>query len=68
MKPNVAHLVKKGGRISYNHGRPGHQGVEATVLAVHDRDMTVQFDDEADTTCIPNGVCGTEYDRSQCHQ
>ena len=45
--------IRKGGRIVYNDGRPGHQGVEATVLAVDSRGMTVQFDDRADTTYIP---------------
>ena len=52
MKLNVAYQVKAGGRISYNDGRPGHEGVEATVLAVDSRGMTVQFDDRADTTYI----------------
>ena len=44
--------VKRGGRIVYNDGRPGHQGVEATVLTVDPQGMTVQFDDRADTTRI----------------
>ena len=52
MKLNVAYQVKAGGRISYNDGRPGHEGVEATVLAVDAKGMTVQFDDRADTTYI----------------
>jgi hypothetical protein len=52
MKLNVAYQVRAGGRISYNDGRPGHEGIEATVLAVDARGMTVQFDDRADTTCI----------------
>jgi hypothetical protein len=52
MKLNVAHLVKPRGRISYDDGRPGHQGVEATVVAVDQEGMTVQFDDRADTTYI----------------
>ena len=52
MKLNVAYQVKAGGRISYNDGRPGHEGVEATVLAVDKRGMMVQFDDRADTTYI----------------
>ena len=52
MKLNVAYQVKAGGRISYNDGRPGHEGVEATVLAADSRGMKVQFDDRADTTYI----------------
>lgn len=52
MKLRTRDQVKKGGRISYNDGRPGHQGVEATVLAVDERGMTVQFEDRADTTRI----------------
>ncbi|MCX6928267.1 MAG: hypothetical protein NT154_34415 [Verrucomicrobia bacterium] len=52
MKLNIVHQIKKGGRISYNDGRPGHEGVEATVLAVDAQGMTVQFDDRADTTRI----------------
>ena len=52
MKLNVAYQVKVGGRISYDDGRLGHKGVEATVLAVDTRGMTVQFDDRADTTYI----------------
>jgi hypothetical protein len=52
MKVNIACQVKPGSRISYNDGRPGHQGVEATVLAVDGRGMAVQFDDRADTTYI----------------
>ncbi len=44
--------VKKGSRISYDDGRPGHEGVEATVLAVDAQGMTVQFDDRADTSYI----------------
>ena len=52
MKLNVAYQIMVGGRISYNDGRPGHDGVEATVLAVDLDGMTVQFDDRADTTRI----------------
>jgi hypothetical protein len=52
MKLNVAYQVKAGGRISYNDGRPGHEGVEATVLAVDAQGMAVRFDDRADTTHI----------------
>ena len=52
MKLNVAYQTKSGGRVSYNDGRPGHVGVEATVLAVDGRGMMVQFDDRADTTYI----------------
>jgi hypothetical protein len=44
--------LKKGDRIIYNDGRPGHQGVPATVIGVDDCGMTVQFDDRADTTRI----------------
>ena len=44
--------IKKGGRIVYDDGRPGHAGVLATVLAVDETGMTVQFDDRADTTRI----------------
>ncbi len=44
--------IKKGGRIVYNDGRPGHSGVLATVLAVDAKGVTVQFDDRADTTRI----------------
>ncbi|HMP76579.1 MAG TPA: hypothetical protein PKE12_09805 [Kiritimatiellia bacterium] len=44
--------LKKGGRIVYNDGRPGHIGVRATVLAVDPKGMTVQFDDRADSTYI----------------
>lgn len=52
MKANVVGQFKKDGRIVYNDGRPGHEGVEATVLAVDARGMTVQFDDRADTNYI----------------
>ena len=44
--------IKKGGRIVYNDGRPGHSGVLATVLAMDKKGMTVQFDDRADTSYI----------------
>lgn len=44
--------IKKGGRIIYNDGRPGHAGVLATVLTVDKMGMTVQFDDRADTSHI----------------
>lgn len=44
--------IKKGGRIVYNDGRPGHKGVMATVLAVDGKVMTVQFEDRADTSRI----------------
>ena len=60
MKLNVAYQVKPGGRISYNDGRPGHEGVEATVLAVDAQGMTVQFDDGRirPTSCSPTrGGC-----------
>jgi hypothetical protein len=44
--------IKKGGRIVYNDGRPGHKGVLATVLVVDTKGMTVQFEDRADTSRI----------------
>ena len=44
--------IKKGGRIAYNDGRPGHTGVLATVMATDSKGMTVQFDDRADTNYI----------------
>ena len=44
--------IKKGSRIVYNDGRPGHTGVIAEVLAVDAKGMTVQFEDRADTTRI----------------
>jgi hypothetical protein len=44
--------IKRGGRIVYNDGRPGHTGVLATVLVVDTAGMTVQFDDRADTNYI----------------
>ncbi len=53
MKLNIVHQIRRGGRISYDDGRPGHEGVEATVLEVTDgHGMLVQFDDRADTTYI----------------
>lgn len=53
MKPrSTLDQIKKGGRIVYNEGRPGHKGVMATVLAVDKKGMTVQFDDRADTSHI----------------
>ena len=45
-------MIKKGGRIVYNDGRPGHTRARATVLAVDAKGMTVQFEDRADTTRI----------------
>ena len=45
-------LIRKGTRIACNDGRPGHDGVEATVMDVDERGMTVQFDDRADTNYI----------------
>ena len=44
--------IRKGGRIVYNDGRPGHVNVFATVLAVDKKGMTVQFEDRADTNRI----------------
>ena len=52
MKLNIVRQIKKGARIIYNDGRPGHQGVEATVLEVDAKGMTVLFDDRADTDFI----------------
>ena len=52
MKLNILHQIKKARRISYDDGRPGHEGVVALVLAVDAQGMTVQFDDRADTTHI----------------
>jgi len=54
MKVNVAQVVAAGSRIVYDDGRPGHKGVEATVLEVtKGHGMRVQFDDRADATYIP---------------
>lgn len=44
--------IKKGARIIYNDGRPGHKGVIATVLGVDGKGMTVQFEDRADSNRI----------------
>ena len=44
--------IKKGGRIVYNDGRPGHTRACATVLAMDAKGMTVQFEDRADMTRI----------------
>ena len=44
--------IKKGGRIVYNDGRPGHSGVFATVTELDGKGMTVQFEDRADTSYI----------------
>lgn len=52
MRLRIQDQVQKGSRISYDDGRPGHQGVEATVLDVEARGMTVHFDDRADTTYV----------------
>ena len=43
---------KKGVKIIYDDGRPGHVGVRATIIDVNREAMTVQFDDRADTTRI----------------
>src|SRR5215475_8623510 len=50
-KTEFAKSVKKGSRIHYDDGRPGH-AVGATVLHVGPESMVVQFDDRADTTTI----------------
>lgn len=53
MKLNAEYQVKPGGRVIYNDGRPGHEGVTATVLEVTEgHGMLVQFEDRADTTYI----------------
>jgi hypothetical protein len=52
MRMSVEQQVRKGCRISYDDGRPGHRGAGAAVLDVDPRGMTVQFDDRADTTYI----------------
>lgn len=44
--------IRTGGRLVYNDGRPGHQGVHATVVTVDATGMTVQFEDRADTSYI----------------
>ncbi len=44
--------IRKGGRVVYNDGRPGHSGVYATVIEVDQSGMTVQFEDRADTSYI----------------
>ena len=53
MKLRLQDQVRKGCRISYDDGRPGHQDVRATVLEVADgQGMLVQFDDRAAATYI----------------
>jgi len=53
VKLSVQDQVKKGCRISYDDGRPGHQDVRATVLEVTvGHGMLVQFDDRASTTYV----------------
>jgi len=53
VKLRVQDQVKKGCRISYDDGRPGHQDVRATVIEVTDgHGMLVQFDDRANTTYV----------------
>ena len=52
MKLNIVRQIRKGGRIAYNDGRPGHEDVEAMVLAGDARGMTVLFEDRADTNYI----------------
>jgi hypothetical protein len=44
--------IKKGGRIVYDDGRPGHSEVFATVIEVNSKGMTVQFEDRADSSYI----------------
>jgi hypothetical protein len=50
--PTTLDQIRRGGRIVYNDGRPGHQGTAAVVLAVDGLGMTVQFEDRADSTYI----------------
>ena len=52
MKLRVRDQIKKGSRIPYDDGRPGHQGVEGTVLEVDADGMLGLFDDRADTNYI----------------
>jgi hypothetical protein len=52
MNPSVVHNIKDGSKIIYNDGRPGHQDIEANVLAVDAEGMTVLFEDRADTNHI----------------
>jgi hypothetical protein len=49
---NTPDQIKKGGRIVYSDGRPGHERVLATVIEVNSKGMTVQFDDRADASHI----------------
>jgi hypothetical protein len=44
--------LKPGDVLIYDDGRPGHQGVRATVLEVSGKSMVVQFEDRARTTKI----------------
>ncbi len=43
---------KKGAKIVYNDGRPGHSSAVASVLCVDNKGMMVHFEDRADTTYI----------------
>lgn len=52
MLRSVVNQIKKGDRIVYNDGRPGHTGVLATVVEIDSQGMTVLFDDRADTNYI----------------
>jgi hypothetical protein len=53
MRLRVQDQIKKGCRISYDDGRPGHRDVRATVLEVTvGHGILVQFDDRADTSYI----------------
>jgi len=47
-----AAIFSPGQTLAYDDGRPGHQGVLATVLSVSKTAMIVQFEDRADTTTI----------------
>lgn len=44
--------IRKGGRLIYHDGRPGHSGVFGIVIEVDGKGMTVQFEDRAATSYI----------------
>jgi hypothetical protein len=50
MRPGIR--PQPGSVISYDDGRPGHQGILASVISVDEQGMLVQFQDRADTTRI----------------
>jgi len=47
MKP-----VRIGQTLTYDDGRPNHQNVKATVVALTSNGFIAQFEDRADTTSI----------------